>query len=52
MKSTELGSSTPQNASHGTTEGRFSDRERETARMGYQYGDHTSRTKVSPRSIM
>ena len=24
--------------------------ERETARMGYQYGDHTSRTKVSPRS--
>lgn len=30
----------------------FSDRERETARMGYQYGDHTSRTKVSPRSIM
>ena len=24
--------------------------ERETARMGYQYGDHTSRTKLSPRS--
>ncbi|MNY78381.1 hypothetical protein D3C86_2186010 [compost metagenome] len=24
--------------------------ERETARMSYQYGDHTNRAKVSPRS--
>lgn len=24
--------------------------ERETARMSYQYGDHNSRTKVSPKS--